>query len=322
MRLASRTWVGSAPTELCLAALAAVMFCLADAPHAARWETVATGGNTVNTAGGEICIDAMKAGAAYIYQPRTYGYDRDYAVSFDFQLQVPDGHWLTLFDDGFIHVATDWGATITHFQTGRPYKCVPPIMTLELNRWYHFRIEARPQQKAFDLFVDGKRVGGAVNLEPGVAAAPNVPTGSIELGDSEPTAYNRGKGCWRNLSWTAPGGGQPPPPPPPADPGSLEGEWTITWRGSINQTHTLSFTRSGGGFTGRYTDTNDVSVFTASVHTGRGGRVVSILQSNVTGNIRDDYFAVYGGILRDGVIEGTFCDVQGHQAEIRLVRTR
>lgn len=308
--------------------LASILLSTAALVHAAGWQTVTTGGNTVNAGGGEICIEAMKSGTAYVWQPRPYGYDRDYVVGFDFKLLVPDGHWLTLYDDGFIHVATDWGPKITHFQSGRQYNCVPPIMTLELNRWYRFRIEARPRQKSFDLFVDGRRVGGGVNIEPGAAASPAVPRGSIELGDAEPTAYNKGKGCWRNIAWTVTGAGTPPagpkPPdtPPAGDPGSLEGDWTITWRGSINQTHTLRLTRSGSGFTGRYTDIRDASVFTATIFAGRGGRVVSIVQSHVTGKASDDYHAIYGGILRDGVIEGSFHDVQGNRADIRLIRKR
>ncbi|MBP7866605.1 MAG: hypothetical protein KA419_11705 [Acidobacteria bacterium] len=292
--------------------------------EAAGWQTVTTGGNTVNAGGGEICIDAMKSGTAYIWQPRPYGFDRDYVVSFDFKLLAPDGHWLVLYDDGFVHVSTDWGPQVTHFQSGRQYNCVPPVMKLELNRWYRFRAEARPRQKSFDLFVDGRRVSGGVNIEPGAAASPNVPKGSLELGDPEPTAYNKGKGCWRNIAWTVTGGGTPPTvqPPPAADSGSLEGEWTLTWRGALNQTHTVRFTRSGNGFTGRYTDIRDASVFAGTIFAGRGGRVVSIVQSNVTGNSRDDYFAVYSGILRDGIIEGSFHDVQGNRADIRFVRKR
>jgi len=186
--------------------LLAVLFYSSLAAAESVWKGVSTGGNMVTITGDQVCVDSMKPGVGYATRPRPYGLSQDYTVSFDFKLDTNNNHWFILYFDEFAYVAMDWGTDLKHFQPGMPYSVSSLMGKLEPGKWYRIKIDARPSQKSFDVFVDGAKLGTATNVEPGkrVPGTPSlqdVPEGGILIGDQETTDYNRGAGCWKNFSF-------------------------------------------------------------------------------------------------------------------------
>ena len=170
------------------------------------WEPVSSGGNGVDISDDQICIEAMKSGTGYATRKRPYDFTNDYNVSFDFKLNEKNNHWFILYSDSFLHVHIDWGTALHYIR--------PPntkIMDMEVARWYHFKFDARPSKNSFDIYVDGKHVGTAINVKPGSVdvgsdhgtSGTNGAIGEwIYLGDAEKTSYNRGSGCWKNIMFS------------------------------------------------------------------------------------------------------------------------
>ena len=98
----------------------------------------------------------------------------------------------------------------------------------------------------------------------------------------------------------------------------MDGLWTATWSGMLNQTYTIRFKQTGQTFSGEYVDYKYPNKFSGVIYTGRGGRIVNIVHSLLTAREDENYYAVWNGIWRGNVIEGYFVDVQGNTANITL----
>jgi len=175
-------------------------------------QTKYNGGNLISQNSlGEMCIKSMQPGGAWAQTTRPYNLLQPYSVNFDFKLTENDNHFILLYYDNFICLDIDWGKQISHFQPGKPYQLnqLPVFLTPE--QWYHFKINAYPQKQSFEVYVDGKLVSTAINIMPNhnyLSGNPifnqnknNVFLGDIEEGTSyRGGTYNRGSGCWKNLS--------------------------------------------------------------------------------------------------------------------------
>lgn len=85
------------------------------------------------------------------------------------------------------------------------------LTEFEPNRWYQIRMEARPAEQVFDVFIDGRKVSTARNPtapSPGQQSAvknERIPgLDAIWLGEADDLsyrggAYNRGEAEWRNF---------------------------------------------------------------------------------------------------------------------------
>ena len=167
-----------------------------------EWKLVKAGRSDIEIGVDRIHVDSMSFGRAYAWRPRPYKHDRDYVVSFEFRLEATTNHYLTLYDDGFIHVLVDWGTQLKHVQPGMRFNLTRRLVHLDVGKWHRFRISAYPSRKTFYVYVDGKFVSAATDVEPGRLPRPSVGgEDRILLGDDEDRDYNRGVGTWRKLSF-------------------------------------------------------------------------------------------------------------------------
>jgi len=131
-----------------------------------RWKLVKAGRSDIEIGVDRIHVDSMSFGRAYAWRPRPYKHDRDYVVSFEFRLEATTNHYLTLYDDGFIHVLVDWGTQLKHVQPGMRFNLTRRLVHLDVGKWHRFRISAYPSRKTFYVYVDGKFVSAATDVEP------------------------------------------------------------------------------------------------------------------------------------------------------------
>lgn len=172
----------------------------------AGWQPVFSGGNSVDIGADDICISAMRHGTGFATKRRPYDFSRDYTVAFDFQLREKDNHWLVLYSDTFVHLHIDWGTDLFFLGPSNT-----KIMNMEVGRWYHVEVTARPGRKSFDIDIDGNRVKTATHVTPGsLDTGPGRGTSGtdgalgewIYVGDFQNTTYNRGSACWKNIALT------------------------------------------------------------------------------------------------------------------------
>jgi len=184
------------------------------------WRATATGGNSVKVAapGGGLAIEAMKPGAGYAVRPRPYGLDEDYSVSFAFRLNSYNNHWLTVYFDDFVFLNIDWGTELKYWNGE-----VPGILgKLESGRICRFKIDARPSRGYYVVFIDGAKVGTAVDVTPGARgggqpSAEIAPAGMIMVGDGDGSDYNRGSAGWSDFVFPAGGAAEAVPEEPAAE---------------------------------------------------------------------------------------------------------
>ncbi len=179
-----------------------------------RWQAHQNGAGRCSASGTQLCIESMGPGGAYFTTRRPYAIDRDYTVSFDVKLAQRDNHIITLYSDGFIYVDIDWGIELGHAQPGAPYNLKRGLGNLEPGRWYAIKVVAHPGQHSFDVFLDGKKVSTATNINFMVShhlllKPEGVSRETIYFGDADNTslgggAYNRGAACWRNIRLSGP----------------------------------------------------------------------------------------------------------------------
>ena len=173
------------------------------------WNKRVSGGNVVTDDEKQVCVDSMNRGRACAVRARPNGFLLDYSVSFDFRLDTDNNHWLVVYFDEFVYLNIDWRTELKSWNNK-----VPSVLgKLETGRWYRIKIDAHPSRKTYDVFLDGLKVGTAVNVEPGkrVPGQPSLQEaaeGEILIGDYENTDFNRGKACWKNFSLPSAGSGE------------------------------------------------------------------------------------------------------------------
>ena len=161
---------------------------------------------------GTLAVSSMTPGAAWFHRDRPYSQARPYSVEFDARITERDNHWMTLYSDAFLYLVVDWGTEVKHWQPGLAYGISSGLATFEPDRWYRIRMEARPAEREFDVYIDGRKVSTARNLTPPhishVDQIPGQTVGQdmIWLGDADDLryrggAYNRGAAEWRNFQF-------------------------------------------------------------------------------------------------------------------------
>lgn len=196
-----------------------------------EWRAHGNANGRASVSNGTLQVRSMEPGGAWLHRDRPYSIARPYSVEFEVRISGRDNHWVTLYSDAFVHLVVDWGTEVKHWQPGLAYGISRRIASLEPGRWHRIRMEARPAERKFDVYIDGQKVGTARNLTPphashldglpGRTAGPEI----VWVGDADDTsyrggAYNRGSADWRNFQFYQPPAGaggsdgyRPPPNP-------------------------------------------------------------------------------------------------------------
>jgi hypothetical protein len=111
----------------------------------------------------------------------------DYTVYFDFMLQHRDNYGYTVYADRNAQLTLGeasgifCGGGLKRQLTGR----------IETNGWHQVRIEVKPSEGAYDVFIDGERTAECPTLDGGAD--------TFLLGDPDPTEAVHGDGLWDNF---------------------------------------------------------------------------------------------------------------------------
>ena len=174
---------------------------------ATRWQPHSNGTSVCNVVNNSLCIRSQQVGGAWFTTQRPYGFEKDYSVSFDIKLNTADNHFPVLYSDGFVFVDVDWGTTLGHYQPGLSYN-LKQLENLAVNQWYHIRIDAYPSKRSFNIYLDGRLVSKATNIQPlhsYYTLTPQIHRKDIIwFGDADSQVlkggqYNHGDVCWRNI---------------------------------------------------------------------------------------------------------------------------
>lgn len=171
------------------------------------WQPHTTDNGQYSVTEDQLCINSMNPGGAWFTTKRPYGFDKDYTVEFAVKLNTNNNHWPVLFSDGFIYLHIDWGTTLAYYQPGAAYN-EKTFSNLITNRWYKIKVNAKPSQNKFNIYLDNKYLGSATNIKPlhkyhTASAQINDPSviwfGDADSKDYRGGSYNRGDVCWRNI---------------------------------------------------------------------------------------------------------------------------
>ena len=172
-----------------------------------RWQPHKNGEGQYSIGSDQICMNSMNPGGVWFTKRRPYNFKNDYSVEFNFKLNTNNNHWTVLYSDGFVYVHIDWGTTFAWYQPGASWG-EKTSNSLATNRWYKLRVNAKPSQNKFDIYLDNNLLGTATNVKP-FHSYHTLPSqindqNIIWFGDPDSKAdrggsYNRGNVCWKNI---------------------------------------------------------------------------------------------------------------------------
>lgn len=161
------------------------------------------------------------SGSAWFHTARPYDAGADdnagapYTVNFEFRVNEPQPDRVTLWSDDLIYVMlfnhnspdlTSHVTELRHHDYRAGQSLSAPADTLQMGRWYDVRIEAQPQQRTVQIFVDGTEVASYETLDRDVphheAVSQQVGQDVIWLGEPDPHQGTHGDVSWRNLEVT------------------------------------------------------------------------------------------------------------------------
>ncbi len=136
-----------------------------------------------------LAMNSMGSGEAWGWSP-PYEFDQysDYKISFWFKLPSTNNHWFVVMDNGHVQLVIDYNTDLKAW-TGT---VALPLMPLTPGQWYFIECCAHPQNRNYDIFVDGLQRGTAPFLEPD--AQPRVRVGDIHTGSTD-----RGAAFWDDI---------------------------------------------------------------------------------------------------------------------------